>query len=250
MIEKSYIYVSSSFISLKLFWYIFFVSAHTSPMIKGVSILNEPVIYIKAEQSNYLGTPVVRIQDIASVYCKNKKIEDAVNNIEIYKFDKNKDGRAFISILILIREISKIVPYGEVKSLGEEDIIIYYKDNEKGESKWLRFGKIFFICITCFLGTGISIMGYNNDVDMAKIFAQLYETFTGTKAAGPTFIELFYSIGLTVGIFIFFNHIPGKRVVNEPTPIQVQMRLYEQDVNQTFILGASRKGEELDVDHK
>jgi len=28
---------------------------------------------------------------------------------------------------------------------------------------------------------------------------------------------------------------------------QVQMRLYEQDVNRTFLLGASRKGEELDV---
>ena len=92
-------------------------------------------------------------------------------------------------------------------------------------------------------------MGYNNDVDMAKVFSQLYETFLGTRPDGPTFIELFYSLGLTVGIFLFFNHTPGKKITNEPTPIQVQMRLYEQDVNQTFILGASRKDAELDVDH-
>lgn len=107
--------------------------------------------------------------------------------------------------------------------------------------------KIAFVCVTCFLGMGISIMGYNNDVDLSRVFSQLYETFFGTRPAGPTFVELFYSIGLTVGIFLFFDHRSGKRVTNEPTPVQVQMRLYEQQVNQTFILGASRKGEELDV---
>ena len=74
-----------------------------------------------------------------------------------------------------------------------------------------------------------------------------YRTFVGQKPDGPTFVELFYSIGLALGVFLFFNHVPGKKVTNEPTPIQVQMRLYEQDVNQTFLLCASRKGEELDV---
>ena len=90
-------------------------------------------------------------------------------------------------------------------------------------------------------------MGYNNDVDMVKVFGQLYKVFLGTKPDDPTFVELFYSVGLALGIFLFFNHVPGKKVTNEPTPIQVQMRLYEQDVNRTFLLGASRKGEELDV---
>lgn len=212
--------------------------------------MEEPVIYLKAEQSSYLNHPVIKIGDVCSVYCKDENIEEKINNIEIYKFNDREDGRAFISILVLIREISKHVPVGEVRNVGEEDLIIYYKNPECEEKKWIRVMKIVLICLTCFLGTGISIMGYNNDVDMAKIFSQLYETFTGVRATGPTFIEIFYSIGLTVGIFVFFNHIPGKRVTNEPTPIQVQMRLYEQDVNQTFILGASRKGEELDVGHQ
>lgn len=207
-----------------------------------------PIIYLKAEQSTYLSHPRVCIGDVCSVYCTENSLEKKIDSIEIYRFDEEKDGRAFLSILILVREISRIIPEGEIKNVGEKDLIIYYKNPANRESKWMRRGKILGVCITCFLGTGISIMGYNNDVDMAKVFSQLYEVFTGTKANGPTFIELFYSIGLTVGIFVFFNHVPGKKVTNELTPIQVQMRLYEQDVNQTFILGASRKGEELDVD--
>ena len=209
-----------------------------------------PIIYLKAEQSTYLSHPDVHIKDICSVYCREKEVEEKINQIEIYRFEKNEVGRAFLSILVLVREISRIIPEGEIKTVGEKDLILYYKNPNKKENKWIQRAKILGVCVTCFLGTGISIMGYNNDVDMSKIFAQLYEIFTGTQANGPTFIELFYSIGLIVGIFVFFNHVPGKKVTNELTPIQVQMRLYEQDVNQSFLIGASRKGEELDVDSK
>ena len=46
-------------------------------------------------------------------------------------------------------------------------------------------------------------MGYNNDVDMVKVFGQLYKVFLGTKPDDPTFVELFYSVGLALGIFLF-----------------------------------------------
>lgn len=208
-----------------------------------------PVIYLKAEQSSYLNCPDIRIRDVSSVYCRDEETAEKIRNIEIYKFEKDKEGRAFLSILYLIQEIEKVISRGEIRNVGEQDLIIYYRPEQAKTNPWLLRAKICFICLSCFLGTGISIMGYNNDVDMAKVFSQLYETFLGIKPDGPTFIELFYSLGLTVGIFLFFNHTPGKKITNEPTPIQVQMRLYEQDVNQTFILGASRKDAELDVDH-
>ena len=147
----------------------------------------------------------------------------------------------------MIEKISEQISYGEVRNTGETDMVIYYKAEELKSKKWVQVIKILFICATCFFGAGITVMGYNNDVDMVKVFGQLYKVFLGTKPDDPTFVELFYSVGLALGIFLFFNHVPGKKVTNEPTPIQVQMRLYEQDVNRTFLLGASRKGEELDV---
>ncbi len=209
-----------------------------------------PVIYIKAEQSTYLSKPDVTIGDFCSVYCSDRLLEQKIRSYVVHRFEKEEEGRAFLSVMVLIQAISEIVPAGEVRNVGEQDAVLYYRPcrpSEKRKDFWLQKGKIAFVCVSCFLGMGISIMGYNNDVDMSRVFAQLYETFFGTKPDGPTFVELFYSIGLTAGIFLFFDHRPGKRVTNEPTPVQVQMRLYEQQVNQTFILGASRKGEELDV---
>lgn len=211
--------------------------------------MKRPIIYLKAEQSSYLNHPDIHIGDIASVYSEDDTLEEIVRDIVLYEFgEEEKEGRIFLSVLMIVKAIAAKIPEGEVRSVGEPDMIVYYRTPELSDKKWVQGIKIFFVCLTCFFGSGITVMGYNNDVDMSKVFAQLYEAFLGTKPEGATFIELFYSVGLAVGIFIFFNHVPGKKVTNEPTPIQVQMRLYEQDINQTFLLSASRKGEELDVD--
>nr|WP_296189779.1 stage V sporulation protein AA [uncultured Anaerobutyricum sp.] len=211
--------------------------------------MEKKIIYLKAEQSSYVNHGTIHIGDIASVFCEDREIEKRIRNIVIYEFDekKEKEGRIFLSILLLIEKISEQIPCGEVRNVGELDMVVYYKTKAQESKKWVQSAKILFICATCFFGAGITVMGYNNDVDMIKVFEQLYEVFLGSKPSSPTFVELFYSVGLMLGIFLFFNHVPGKKVTNEPTPIQVQMRIYEQDVNRTFLLGASRKGEELDV---
>lgn len=211
--------------------------------------MEKTIIYLKAEQSSYVDHGVIHIGDVASVFCEDRGIEERVRNIVLYEFDeeKEKNGRIFLSILRLIEKISEQISCGEVRNVGELDMVVYYKAKEQETKKWIQKIKILFICLTCFFGSGITVMGYNNDIDISKIFEQLYRIFLGAKPEGTTFVELFYSVGLMLGILIFFNHVPGKKVTNEPTPIQVQMRLYEQDVNRTFLLGASRKGEELDV---
>lgn len=211
--------------------------------------MEKKIIYLKAEQSSYINHGKIYIGDIASVFCQDKEVEEQIRKIVLYEFDekKEKEGRVFFSILLLIEKISQQIPYGEVRNVGELDMVVYYRAKDEKRKKWVQTAKILFVCITCFFGAGITVMGYNNDVDMVKVFGQLYKIFLGNKPNGPTFVEFFYSVGLALGIFLFFNHVPGKKVTNEPTPIQVQMRLYEQDVNRMFLLGASRKGEELDV---
>ena len=63
-----------------------------------------------------------------------------------------------------------------------------------------------------------------------------------------TELEVCYAIGMPIGIMIFYNHIGKKKVTHDPTPIQVEMRKYEQDVDDTFIENASREGKSMDVD--
>jgi len=90
-------------------------------------------------------------------------------------------------------------------------------------------------------------MAFNNDVDTVKLFSQIYELVTGQKSDGFTVLELTYCIGIIIGILIFFNHFGKKKFTVDPTPMEVEMRLYENDIQTTLIETYSRKGKEQDV---
>ena len=69
----------------------------------------------------------------------------------------------------------------------------------------------------------------------------------GQPSNGYTLLEVSYSIGLAVGIIVFFNHIGGRRITKDPTPIEVAMKTYEDDVNTTLIETWNREGKSIDV---
>ena len=69
----------------------------------------------------------------------------------------------------------------------------------------------------------------------------------GQKATGITTLEVAYSLGLAIGITLFFNHVGGRRITADPTPIEVEMRIYEKDVDDTLIETADREGKTIDA---
>lgn len=61
---------------------------------------------------------------------------------------------------------------------------------------------------------------------------------------GLNTLEVSYSIGLAAGIIVFFNHVGGRRITKDPTPIEVSIRNYEEDVDKALIAQAGREGRE------
>ncbi|MEE1313679.1 MAG: stage V sporulation protein AA [Lachnospiraceae bacterium] len=201
------------------------------------------VVYFKGEESACINHRDLLIEDIGKVYCTSPEIAHQVEKRKLFRFPKGKNGKEVFSILNILEEIKRIDKTLEVVNLGETDFIVYYKEGKK-ESKLLQQGKIVFVCMVAFFGAGISIMAYNNDVGLGELFGKVYEWLTGKEHQGPGLLEFFYSVGLSVGIIVFFNHAAKKTLSDDPTPFEVQMRMYERDVNDTFIIGADRKEEE------
>lgn len=90
-------------------------------------------------------------------------------------------------------------------------------------------------------------MAFHNDIGIREVFGQVYELISGQRAQGLTALEISYSVGLALGI-IFFNHIGGRRITKDPTPIEVEMRNYEDDVNNALAETADREKKTLDVE--
>jgi stage V sporulation protein AA len=84
-------------------------------------------------------------------------------------------------------------------------------------------------------------MAFNNDVGITGLFGQLYQIFTGKASDGFTILEISYSIGVGLGILLFFHHFAREKGNSDPTPLEVEMRTYEDDVNATIIEGEGRR---------
>lgn len=204
-------------------------------------------IYLNVQQSSAIQRPVVRIDDVAEVFCENKSVKNQVQKIVITEFDSTKEFKQVFSTCLLIQMITAAVPNCQVVSIGETDFIVYYKPVGK-QPRWKDWLKGILVGVLAFLGAAFSIMTFNTDVTTPELFDQLYELFTGKPAEGPGILQLTYSIGLFLGVILFFNHGGRYKLTNDPSPLQVQMRQYEQGVNQAFILDAERNQESKDVD--
>ena len=90
-------------------------------------------------------------------------------------------------------------------------------------------------------------MAYHNDVGINEVFTEVYRMVMNQEPQGLNVLEVTYSIGLALGIVIFFNHVGGRRLTKDPTPIEVAMRNYEKDVDMTLVEQADREGKEEDV---
>ena len=133
-----------------------------------------------------------------------------------------------------------------MQNLGEADIIVTYENQKTPPYLW-HILKVSFVAAIIFFGSAFSIMAFNNDVGGTKLFGQIYELVMGKQSDGFTVLEVTYSIGLTFGILVFFNHFGKKRFTVDPTPMEVQMRLYENDIQTALVENASRRKEELEV---
>lgn len=206
-------------------------------------------VYLKADRNTEVTHKKVMIGDVFQIECTDITVIPKISTIPLFVFDdKNKEGtqRIVLSILKVIAVIHGYFPNIEIQNLGEADFIITY-ENQKTPSKWMhRLKACFVIAITVF-GSAFSTMAFNNDINITKLFTQLYEGITGTRSSGHTILELTYCVGMTMGIFIFFNHFGKKRLTVDPTPMEVEMRLYENDIQTTLIETYARKGKEIDV---
>lgn len=158
-----------------------------------------------------------------------------------------EEKRCVISVLKIIELIEETCPDVTVESLGETEVLIELikVDTHKG---WQQAVKAFFIALISFCGTAFTIMAYHNDIGIANVFSRIHQIVMGSEPAGVSALEVAYSVGLSLGIIVFFNHVGGRRLTKDPTPIEVEMRKYEKDVNNALVDTAEREGKTIDVE--
>lgn len=191
-------------------------------------------IYIKPDKK-YKATNMgaIYIKDIAEIYTEST-LKKRVENIKIMEIKENINRCYLVSIIDIINVIDKTLPGNTINNVGEMDTIIEYQMPKNKNNLWL-YTKIIFVALILFAGSATAIMSFHSDAQMATVFENYYYIFFGERVENPAIIDLPYAIGLAIGIIVFFNHLGNKKLTSDPTPIEVELSVYEDSVNTNLI---------------
>ncbi|MCI8326239.1 MAG: stage V sporulation protein AA [Lachnospiraceae bacterium] len=211
--------------------------------------MGSQTIYINTEKNVLVHNKNVTLGDVAKIECTDVGMLRKLRQKKIYTFtgnSKKKNQLQVFSILKVIQLIHEDYPNVDVQNMGEAAFIIEFSPR-MNPSMGISYLKTALLCIVIFFGSAFTIMAFNNDVGVSEVFQKFYTQVMGQKSSGFTELEIFYSIGLAFGILVFFNHVGRKKITHDPTPLQVEMRKYEEDIDTTFIENSSRGGDSIDV---
>lgn len=203
-------------------------------------------VYLKCERNVEVQAQDVFLSDVASLRCSDEVLSARLKALKVHHFKKGETKRCVISALKLVELMEKECQDISVQIVGEPDVLVEWisVNRHKGWQQWLKTA---FVCVISFFGTAFTIMAYHNDVGINEVFTEVYKIVMNREPQGLNALEVSYSVGLAAGIIIFFNHIGGRRLTKDPTPIEVSIRQYEEDVDKALIAQAGREGREEDA---
>lgn len=205
--------------------------------------MSNTTVYLKCDRNIEVLVQDVFMSDMGEVRCSDKAVCARLKALKVHHFPKEGQRRCVISSLKLVELMENECPNISVQIVGEPDVLVEWVNVDKRKT-WLRWFKVVFVCLVSFFGTAFTIMAYHNDVGINDVFTEIYKMVMNREPQGLNALEVSYSVGLAAGIIIFFNHVGGRRITKDPTPIEVAMRNYEEDVDKALIATAEREGRE------
>lgn len=203
-------------------------------------------LYLNIKQLSEIHKKNVYLSDIADVYCSDSHVASRCKAVKVKTVHSDEKKRYVGNVLDVVKLISDVDQTIQVVSVGESDYIIDYKPAKTPHYLW-EWAKTIFVCLVCFSGAAFAIMTFNNDVNVNDVFKEVYGLVMGHEAEGFTILEAAYSAGLAIGIIVFFDHFAKIKLNTDPTPLEVEMRIYEDDISKTLIQNDGRKESGVDV---
>lgn len=207
----------------------------------------DKTIYLKMDKKVKMAKEVICIGDLGKIYGLDRHVINKIKTIKVHRFQENDKDRCVVGVLKIIELLHKEYPDYAVDVVGETECIIE-KIKEKSASGLWDVAKVMVVSALCFFGTMYTVMSYHNEINLTTLFAQVYQMVMGKETDGFTVLEVCYSLGLSLGIILFYNHIGKRSITQDPSPVSVEMRTYEDDVNRSLVEMANREEKTIDVD--
>jgi stage V sporulation protein AA len=196
-----------------------------------------PYLYIRLRRRAVLrrGDPIV-LGQIAQMIAEPEH-EQLLKRLVLCE-PTNQDGnRVLIDMMLVVKKVREALPGVQIEHFGEPHVLVEIEEHSR------RPNMIFIalVWVLLFIGSGLAIMNFHADVSMLEVHRRIYELITGRREAHPLLLQIPYSVGIGIGMVLFFNHLFKKKFNEEPSPLEVEMFMYQESINHYVITEEYRK---------
>ncbi|WP_433742953.1 stage V sporulation protein AA [Falsibacillus pallidus] len=180
-------------------------------------------------------SPVI-LQRMAQVIAPEALMEE-INSMVVYQVTEEDQNIIIIDVMKVLHLLRIRFPECDIQTIGPSQTIVevIYK------KKRMSIPMFILVWLLLFIGAGLAIMNFHEDVSMREVHQNLYKIITGRENEKPLIFQIPYSLGLGVGMILFFNHVFRKRINEEPSPLEVEMFNYQSDLDQYVIMNENKE---------
>ncbi|MBM7564424.1 stage V sporulation protein AA [Paenibacillus sacheonensis] len=183
---------------------------------------------------------IVALGQAARLFASDPELETRLESLVLHRHTLKDGNRVVIDLLQIVRLIREEAPGAVVDAYGDPQVLVIVADAPREPLKPV----LFVTWLLLFFGSGLAIMNFHTDVSMKDVHERITELVTGKKTEHPLWFQIPYSIGIGIGMLVFFNHLFRKRFNEEPNPLEVELYMYEESVNAYVIADEMRKKNE------
>lgn len=165
------------------------------------------------------------------------QLKKRLSALPLYQVSKKDKNIVILDIIKVLKAIHKADPTLDVQTVGGAETIVEIQYKKRRLSGVLFIG----VWMLLFIGSCLAIMNFHEDVSMRDVHIALYEMITGEHNEYPYLLQIPYSIGLGLGMIIFFNHVFKKRLNEEPSPLEVEMFNYQLDLDEYVAMNENQE---------
>ena len=204
--------------------------------------MSEQTIYIKINPSSQVTHEKILLEDVAEILCSDSRLQKEARQQILCLVPRGENQKLIYSSMKVVELLEGLRPGLQVEHMGPTEFVVTYRLEKKPVRLW-EWIKTFLMFGVVFCGGAFTIMTFNTDVSVGDVFSMFYKLIMGHEEKSGTILEISYSLGIATGVLGFYNHFTWRKLRDDPTPIHMEMRKYEQDMDQAVIVDAARKGE-------
>ncbi|MFD0586844.1 stage V sporulation protein AA [Paenibacillus sp. GCM10027627] len=204
------------------------------------------VLYLRLKKRIYIKPGhTVTLGQVARLLTEDEASEDALKSLKLYTHQKADGNRVVVDLLQIVKAIRHSFPNITIEAYGDPQVLLMVSDKPVKP----RYAVLVLAWLLLFFGAGLAIMNFHTDVSMKEVHIRIVELITGKRTDHPLWFQIPYSLGIGFGMVLFFNHIFRKRFNEEPNPLEVELYMYQENLNDYVIADEMRKKSDYDQIH-